>query len=137
MAFSSLGTTLKIGNGATTEVFTAVGELRDVKGPTRSLGTEDVTHHGSAAAEFVATVLDNGEVTFDMNYDPADTIHAQIIDDMEDRTLRKFELTYTDDGDAKAAFSAFITKFETDMKVKGALTASITLKISGAVVITP
>jgi len=137
MAFSSLGTTLKIGNGATTEVFAAIGELRDVKGPTRSLGTEDVTHHGSAAAEFVSTVLDNGEVTFDIGYDPADTEHAQIIEDMEDRVLRYVQLIYTDEGDAQATFSAFITKFDTDMKVKGSLTASITLKISGAVVITP
>lgn len=134
MAFSSNGTVLKIGDGATpTEGFTAIAEIKDIKGPSASVGTEEVTHQGSSAAEFVATVLDNGEVTFDVNLDPTDTTHAALYDGMEAKELTHFQLILTDDGATQYNFAAYITKFERDMKVKGVLGASITLKISGAI----
>lgn len=134
MAVSSNGTVLKIGDGTTpTEVFTAIAEIKDIKGPSSSVGTEDVTHQGSAAAEFVPTVLDNGEVSFDINLDPTSTTHADLYDDMESKTKRNFQLIMTDSGATQYAFAAYITKFERDMKVKGSLGASITLKITGAI----
>lgn len=138
MSFSSFGTVLKRGDGASpTELFTALAYVRDIKGPTRSLGTEDVTAHDSAAATFVATILDNGEVTFDIGYDPANTGHAGVISDMTGKTCRNWELVLTDTGAASYKFAAFVTKFELDLKVKGSITASLTLKISGAITITP
>jgi predicted secreted protein len=137
MAFSSFGTILKVGDGATpTEAFSNVAEVKDIKGWSASLSTEDTTHQGSTAAEFVAGVLDYGEVSFDVNFDPAGVSHDKLFDDMVAKTKRNFKLVMTDSGAAEYSFSAFITKFELDMKVKGALTASITLKISGAVTLT-
>jgi predicted secreted protein len=136
-AFASHGTLIKRGDGATpTEAFTTIAMVKDIKGPGRSLGTEEVTNQSSTAAEFVAGVPDSGEVAFDMNYDPADTGHQGLITDMTSRTLRNFKIVFPDTGSAEYAFAAFVTKFETDMKVKGALTASVTLKISGAVTFT-
>lgn len=133
MAFSSNGTVLKIGNGATPEVFSAIAEVKDIKGPSASVGTEEVTHQGSAAAEYVATVLDNGEVSFDVNLDPTDTSHSALYDAMEGKELTNFQLILTDDGATQYNFAAYVTKFERDMKVKGVLGASVTLKISGAI----
>lgn len=133
MAFSSNGTVLKIGNGATPEVFSAIAEVKDIKGPSASVGTEDVTHQGSAAAEYVATVLDNGEVSFDVNLDPTEASHSALYDAMEGKELTNFQLILTDDGATQYNFAAYVTKFERDMKVKGVLGASVTLKISGAI----
>jgi hypothetical protein len=137
MAFSSFGTLLKKGDGATTEVFATIAEVKDIKGWSASVSTEETTHQGSVAAEFVAGVLDYGEVSFDLNFDPAGTTHDALYDDMVLKVRRNFKLVMTDTGGAEYAFGAFITKFELNAPVKGALTASVTLKISGAVTLTP
>lgn len=138
MAFSSFGTLLKRGDGATpTEVFTTVAEVKDIKGFNASLSTEEVTYQGATAAEFVAGVVDYGEVSFDLNFDPAGTTHDGLFDDLTGKVKRNFKMVMTDTGGAEYAFAAYVTKFELNAPVKGALTASLTLKISGAVTLTP
>lgn len=136
MAYSSHGTLIKRGDGAGIEVFTTIALVKDIKGPGRSLGTEETTHQASTSAEYVAGVPDAGEISFDMDYDPSDTQQQGLVTDMTGRTLRNFKVIFPDAGAAEYAFAAFVTKFETDMKVKGALTASVTLKISGAITFT-
>lgn len=137
MAYSSFGTLLKKGDGATpTEAFATIAEVKDIKGWSASVSTEETTHQGSSAAEFVAGVLDYGEVSFDVNFDPAGVTHDGLYDDLVAKVKRNFKLVMTDSGAAEYAFSAYITKFELNAPVKGALTASLTLKISGAVTLT-
>ena len=46
-AISAFGTTLKIGDGATPEVFAAIAEVTNVGGPGMSLDTVDITHPSS------------------------------------------------------------------------------------------
>lgn len=138
MAISSNGTILKAGDGATpTEVFTAIAEVKDVTGPSMSLETEDVSHQGSTAAEFVGTLVDHGEVGFDLNFDPAGTTHLSLRTDLINKTLRNFQLVFPDTPATQFDFAAYVTKFEVEAKVKGALTAKVTLKISGEVTLVP
>ena len=135
-AISSFGTLLKIGDGAATEVFTTIAGVMDISGPTQSLGTQEVTPQTApnSARVFIATLLDGGEVTFDINYEPAGATHDQttgLIKVQTDKTLNNFECVFPDAATTTWSFAAFVASFEPTAPVDGALTASVTLKISG------
>ena len=135
-ALSSFGTLLKIGDGGTPEGFTTISEVRDISGPSMALDTEEVTNHDSTGAweEFVATILRSGEVTFDINYEPTESTHdagTGLIADMAARTLRNFQLIFTDAGTTTWSFAAYVTGFEPSAPVAGALSAACTMKITG------
>lgn len=135
-AKSSFGTYLKIGNGATSETFATIAEVLDIEGPTLELETEDVTSHDSTDgwAEHIGTILNGGEVSFEMNWLPANATQsftAGLLKDMVSRTLRNFQLVVPAAASLTWSFAALVTGFEPDLPVKGAQKASITLLISG------
>lgn len=63
------GIILRLGNGAETEVFTAVAQIKDVAGPKISRDTKETTHHDSTDGwkEFAPGLKDGGEVTWKVN----------------------------------------------------------------------
>ena len=134
-AIASFGTYLKIGDGESTEGFTTIAELLDIDVPGMAMTTAEVTNQTSTAAfrEFIGTLLDGGEVTFDVNYVPTAGTHdatTGVIADMVNKTLRNFELVFPG-AVATWSFAALIISFKPNMPVDGPLKASITLKISG------
>src|SRR5690349_12619939 len=97
-AVSSFGTLLAIGDGGGSEVFTNIAEVKDISGPSLGIGTEEVTTHLSPGGvrEFIGTLTDPGEVSFDINFigddtqGPADGLYADAIA----RVKRNFKLTF-------------------------------------------
>ena len=135
-ALSSFGTLLKVGDGAGTEVFTTIAEVRDINGPTTTLDTEEVTSQTSANGydEHIGTILRGGDVSFDINYIPTDGTHDEstgLISIMNGKALNNFQIVMTDSGTTTWSFAALVTAVGPTMPVAGALRASITLKISG------
>lgn len=133
-ALSAFGTLLKLGDGATNEAFTTIAEVRDISGPSLAMDAVEVTSHSSTSAyrEFIGGLLDGGEVTFDVNFLPANATHsysAGLIKDLHGRTKRNFQIIWP--GTTTWSFAAFVTKFEPSAAVDGALSASVTLKITG------
>lgn len=137
MATAGFGTLLKIGDGGGTEVFTTIAEVSNISGPGLSLDTTEVTTHSSSGAwkERIATLLDGGEVTFDIFFAPTGATHSQtsgVLKDMKNRTKRNFKLVFPNAGATEWIFPAYVTAFSIDEPVDGALTASVTLTIAGA-----
>lgn len=135
-AKASFGTFLKIGDGGGPESFTTILDVADISGPSLALDTEDATTHSSPNAwrEFIATLLNGGEVTFTINYDPNAATHnatTGLIRDQKNRTLRNFQLVFPVSGNPTWAFAAFVTGFEPKAPVDSKLTAACKLKISG------
>lgn len=135
-AVSGYGTLLKAGDGTTpTEVFTTIAEVKDISGPGMEQGTEDVTTHSSPgrAREFIPTLLDGGEVSFDVNliFDATQGPASGLYDDMIDGTRRNYQLAFPTDGNDVCLFAAYVTGYEPDAPVDGVLGASITLKVTG------
>lgn len=134
-AVGSHGALLKIGNGAQSETFTTIGEVKDISGPSTTLNTEDVTSHDSGGwTEFIGTTKDGGEVTFDINYFSAAT-QDQLETDLANATRRNFQLERPLSGGLKdtRSFAAYVTAFEPSSPVSGVLTASVTLRTTGQV----
>ena len=134
-AISSHGTKLKVGDGADPEVFATIAEVVDITGPGQTLNTEDVTNHDSGGwREVIPTILEGGEVTFDVNYF-GDATHTAILTDIKARAFRNFEMEYPDG--SKDEFGGYFTAFSKAAPVEGILRASVTIAISGAVTETP
>lgn len=133
--YSSFGTLLKIGDGGGGgEVFTTIAEVKDIEGLDITLNSEDATNHSSPGAweEFIATTLAAGPVTFDVNFIPGHATHsysAGLIKDAVNKTKRNFQLVLP--STTTWAFAAFVEKVAPKAPVKGILTATITLKVTG------
>ena len=127
-AISSFGTLLK--RGAVT-----IAEVRDVTGPSLQQSTAEVTNHSSPGRyrEFLATVIDGGEVTFEIGYVPSEATHGVaaggLLDDMENGNISAYSVTFPDT--TAWSFSAIVTGFEPSAPVDGALTANVTFKVAG------
>lgn len=135
-ALSSFGTLVKKGDGGSPESFTTIAELLDIEGPELELDTEEATSHSSPDgwAEYIGTILDGGEVSFDVNYVPTNATHnatTGLIKDMTGRTKRNFQIVFPDSGNTTWSFTALVTKVGPAAPVRGALKGSITLKVTG------
>ena len=133
--YAAYGTLLKVGDAASPEVFTTVAGVVEIGGPSLEMEPIEVTNHSSANAwrEYIGGLLNGGEVSL-INYDPA---HATLdagtgpIKDMTDRTLRNWQLVFSDSGTTTWTISAFVTGFEPGAPVDDKLSAAVTLTLSG------
>ena len=135
-AKSSFGSYLKLGDGGTSETFATIAEVLDIKGPSLELETEDVTSHDSTDgwAEHIGTILSGGEVSFEVNWLPANATQshtAGLLKDMVGRTKRNFQRVVPAATSTTWAFAALVTAFEPDLPVKGSQKASITRLLRG------
>ena len=136
-SYAAKGTVLKMGDGASPEVFTAIAQLGDVDGPNSKLDTVDTTHHGSTAKEYVPTIIDGGEVKFTINYDPAAATHKNAIGGLlyahQNKLLKNFQLVFPVAAPAGPSFAAFVADFQVKAPVAGKLVADVVFKITGPV----
>ena len=123
----------------------ALGEITDITPPSISRDLIETTNHSSNIKSYLGGLVDYGEVSVTVNYDPDGT------DDVGLRTLAtggtydsgdassnpanyEFKITYADAGATVETFDGIVTGFETSAPIDGQLSATITIKVSGAVV---
>jgi len=134
-AIAAFGTLLKLGDGAgTAEEFTTIAEVGDIDGPSDSVDTIEVTSHSSPSArkEFIAGLIDSGEISFPIFFVPDDATHDATTGLQYYKNARKvanFEMEFPDA--TQVAFSALVTKFGMKAPIADALSAEVTLKITG------
>ena len=129
------GTLFKRGDGASPEVFTTVAEVKSISGPELSRDTLDVTNMDSTGnfREFVATLQDGGSVSFDINLIGDNTSQNNLDTDMNNGTARNFQMLLPNVGATLYSFTGLVTGFSVAVEIDGIITASITIKITGAV----
>lgn len=134
-ALEAQGMLLKIGNGASPEVFTSIAEIKTFSGPGGSAAVIDVTDLSSLAKEKRMGLADEGQLSFTINYIPNNTQHALLRAQRASREETNFKLVFTDDSPATTwSFSAFVTGFAVSGAVDGVVEANVTLEITGAIV---
>lgn len=129
----SQGVELRRGDGGGPEVFTLVGQITSIDGPSGSAAVIDVTTLDSVAREKRMGLPDEGQITLEGIYDPAQAQQEGLRTDRAARTLRNFELVLTDLANTTFAFSAFVLEFSLGEAVDAVVTLSVTLEITGAV----
>jgi predicted secreted protein len=131
------GTELLLGDGASPEAFDSIAALKDFDLPTGEADQVDVTTHDSPdrTKEYISGLFETGEVGFEVLWDPAvETTHQDLFDLKATGDTRNWKVTDPDGIDYE--FAAFVTALEIGHPVADAITAKITIKISGDVEMT-
>jgi len=135
--FAGIDVTLSIDDGASG--FDEIAQVRDITGPPLSLRTFELACRSAATnwVEVIAGLLDAGELTFEIAYDPDNATHSHtgttgILGLMIARTLTTFRVTWPDATPVTWTFDAYVTGFAPKAPLEGGLTADLKLRISGA-----
>lgn len=128
------GATLEFANGASPAVWTKVAEVTHLGGIQMSASSVDVTHMESPddAKEFIAGLIDGGEVPIEGNFLPSNATQDDstgLISIFKSRETRDWRMTLP--GGEIFSFSGFLQNvgFDVPMEDKMPFTASV--KISG------
>jgi len=118
---------------------TKIAQVLSISGPSISRETIDTTDADATDdwRTFIASYIDGGEISLEINYDPDDATHAPaagILLDFAATTLDNWSLVFSDASPAVTwTFDALVTGFEPSAPHDGVLTASVTLKIMGKI----
>jgi predicted secreted protein len=132
--YAAYGAKLQYLDGAT---WTDIAGVRDISGPGLSADTIDVTSHSSAGAvrEFIKSLIDAGELSFDLVWDPEDEAGQRVLLDrmllVSAAAVHPYRLVFATTNSKTWQFNAVVSKFEPSNPVEGEISASVTLKISG------
>lgn len=120
----------------TAPTFVTIADVTSIDVLDADVDTIDVSAHDSAGQwrEFVNGMKDAGELSMDINYDPA--VHGTIFSELGGNA-KLHKIILPDAGAAEVAFSGLITGFSAQAPYDDKLSASVTVKVTGAVVITP
>ena len=111
-----------------------VAGVRDISGPSMSADTTNVTTHDSPNAwrEFVKTLKDGGEITFDLVFDPEETLgQATLLSALQAQTSASYRLVFPSTNTETWEVTGFVTGFEPSQPVEGEISASVTIKLTG------
>lgn len=118
--------------------YTDIGQVSSITGPGLSRETIDVTTHDSASwwREFIKSLKDGGEVSFDIMYDPVLGTHdystGLLSDFADDDTVAAWRLVFPDAANTTWTFPGIITGAESSEAIDDVLKMSITIKVAGA-----
>ena len=117
--------------------FTAIADVRSWNGPSTENPEIDTTSLSSSAKEFAPGLVDNGEMSLELNFDPNNSVHQLIRADMvaSPPTTRGYRITFINPT-INWTFNAFVRSFPISGEVDGVINGSLTLRITGPITIT-
>jgi hypothetical protein len=117
---------------------TAVAQQVTFSGPRKTKTAIDTTDLSLSHKTFLAGICDSGEVSFSGWYDPANATHQYLETSWTGGIMESWNIVLNDAGAAVIAFSGFLTALEYgEANVDGVVPINGTIKISGAVTVTP
>ena len=127
----------RIGYGVTLETTTSTGTLsiaycRNIDGPSADINDVDTTTLDSTGGfrTFIAGLIDGGEVTTELMYDPTVESHKTLGTRFKARTLHTWTITDPTTA-AGSAFSGYIKSMSRAIPLDDVVTCSVTFKVSG------
>lgn len=129
------GTLIYMANDAVGTGKLLIGEITSVSGPTMSSDLIDVTSQESSGGfrEKIIGLTDPGEISFDIFFNQALASHdasGGLLKVFKDKLIKYFQLALPQ-AMGVWQMQAVVNGFEMDASVDGALTASVTLAVSG------
>ena len=125
-------------NGTTLSVGGSVSDVMRIGGPNVSAATIDTTSLGSVHRTFLGGIIDSGEMSFDICYDPRDNTTIEDLFDDSATAIPAATTCVITFGDTPAStwtFSAVLTGFDLGVEMDDKVTASISMKVTGSIAI--
>ena len=130
---AGLGTILQLSVAST---FTTVANRVTIDGPTREVTTAETTTLDSTVRTFRGVILDNGEVSGTLYFDPQDPTHLALTGLLTAFPIApgSWKLKFADAAATTYSFSGPLTKLALNgMEIEGNLGADFTIKVSGPI----
>lgn len=133
-AHMTQGMKISVSSSVSPDNFSDIPDVTNIGGPTGSATVIDVTDFDSTAKEKVMGLMDEGQVSLDINYRPDNTVHELLRAQRAAKALCLFKITFTDSAPATTyTFSGYVTGFSVSGAVDSVLKASVTIEITGAI----
>lgn len=132
-----------IGYGASVEIstdggatWTTIAEMNDVTPPPLQAPKLDATHFGSPGAtkEFIVGLVDPGDMTMDMAFNPGSSGDVQLQALLKARTKIKVRIPFR--SGETWSYDAYVTGYEATVPLEDKMTASVTFGVTGVMSIT-
>lgn len=132
-AFAGQASQLQMGDGAVSEAFSTLAEVKNIQRTGSKADQVDVTNMDSTGAykEFLPTLLDAGEIAFTGNYIPANVSQQTLQTLFNNRTKRNWKIVLPG-GLGTWSFAAYVVGFDFDLSHDKEATITCKLKITGA-----
>ena len=135
-------TTAAIGWGAefhlddASGVLTELGEITAITLPNPQVADVEATHFKSPnrRREYIAGLIEDGEGTFEMNYDPASATDVIIRAAIADGVTRSYKIVVPDTtADWEVSGDCIVKGYERNVPIDDRMTATLTVRFTGAV----
>ena len=114
-------------------VYTPIPAVMSITPPNRTRTAIDFTDLSMDWKEFAAGTMDGGEISAEINYDPANATHLALHDAFE-ADSSSWKIVYSDSGTTTLTFSGIMTELsEPQLTVDGKAMVSIKIKVSGEI----
>lgn len=134
-ALIGYGATLSIGDAAT-NALTLIAEVTGISLPAPETAEVETTHFTSPnrRREYIAGLIEDGEGTFEINYLPGSASSALIQAAQNAGSTRAFKIVIPNTtGVWNITGSLIIRRFERQVPIDDRMTASLTVRFTGAV----
>jgi hypothetical protein len=130
-AISSQGASIAIGEIGCPESYAPIPEVSSINGPSGSAPIIDVTDLSSTGKEKQPGLMDEGQVTLEVNYLPSNAVHEMMRQARANRGLKSFRITFV--GGTTFTFSGYVVGFSVTNAVDQVMKVSITIEITGSI----
>jgi predicted secreted protein len=130
------GTRFYMAETPTATVLTKLAEVTSVTPPEEEVAEVEVTHYESPGRtrEFIAGLSDSGSTTIEMNWVPGSATDEMLTVARGDRLVRTMRIvTPPGEGSQQFTFPAYVSGYSRALPLDDRMTATVTLRISGAV----
>jgi hypothetical protein len=128
----SQGVKLAVSTGSPTS-FSNIGNIVDFSGPGGQAAVIDISNLDSTFREKLMGLPDEGQLTFNVNWDPDNTTHTTLRANRAARTRTEFRITLTDATPTTGTFFAYVLGLVLSGGVDQAVKAALTLEIDGPI----
>tara|TARA_Y100000310_G_scaffold281363_1_gene301792 strand:+ start:536 stop:934 length:399 start_codon:yes stop_codon:yes gene_type:complete len=123
-------------NGTTLSVEGSISDVLRISGPNVSAATIDTTSLASIHRTFLGGIIDSGEFSFDISYDPMTPTTIENLFDADAASIPDSStcvITFSDSSTWQ--FEAFLTGFSPSVEMDDKVTASVSMKVTSTIAI--
>lgn len=135
---AAFGCVVNFGTATGTATTATLANVTNISGLDSEVEVLDVTSHDSASAyrEKVASFIDAGQLSLDLNFDPNSATHRAttggILYLRDQRTIVQWEIKFPGSPSHKVGFQAFVKSAPFDAPFDDKLSSTVTLEVTGS-----